>query len=48
LLELQVFGAAQIEATAAARRAAGLSGAQAELHQALRALLDGDDSLGMR
>jgi Fe-S-cluster containining protein len=48
LLELQVFGAAQIEATAAARKAAGMSGEQLELHQALRALLDGDDSLGMR
>ena len=42
LLELQVFGTAQIEATAAARMAAGLAGEQAELHQALRALLDGD------
>ena len=42
LLELQVFGAAQIEATSAARTAAGLSGEQAELHQALRALLDAD------
>ena len=42
LLELQVFGAAQIEATAAAREAAGLPGEQVELHQALRALLDGD------
>jgi Fe-S-cluster containining protein len=42
LLELQVFGAAQIEATAAARTAAGLSGGQVELHQALRALLDGE------
>jgi Fe-S-cluster containining protein len=41
LLELQVFGAAQIEATAAARKAAGFSGEQVELHQALRALLDG-------
>jgi Fe-S-cluster containining protein len=42
LLELQVFGAAQIEATAAARKAAGSSGEQVELHQALRALLDGE------
>jgi Fe-S-cluster containining protein len=42
LLELQVFGAAQVEATAAARKAAGLSGGQLELHQALRSLLDGD------
>jgi Fe-S-cluster containining protein len=42
LLELQVFGAAQIEATAAARKAAGASGEQLELHQALRSLLDGD------
>jgi Fe-S-cluster containining protein len=42
LLELQVFGAAQIEATSAARKAAGLAGEQAELHQALRSLLDGD------
>ena len=47
LLELQVFGAAQIEATAAARKAASMSGEQLELHQALRALLDGD-SLGSR
>jgi len=42
LLELQAFGAAQIEATGAARKAAGLPGEQLELHQALRALLDGD------
>jgi Fe-S-cluster containining protein len=42
LLELQAFGTAQIEATSAAREAAGLSGGQLELHQALRALLDGD------
>jgi Fe-S-cluster containining protein len=42
LLDLQVFGTAQIEATAAARADAGLGGEQAELHQALRALLDGD------
>jgi hypothetical protein len=41
LLELQVFGTAQIEATSAARKAVGLSGEQTELHQALRALLDG-------
>jgi Fe-S-cluster containining protein len=40
LLELQAFGAAQIEATSAARKAVGLSGGQVELHQALRALLD--------
>jgi Fe-S-cluster containining protein len=43
LLELQTFGAAQIEATSAAREAAGLSGGQVELHQALRALLDGEE-----
>jgi len=42
LLELQAFNAAQIEATSAARKAAGLTGEQVELHQALRALLDGD------
>lgn len=42
LLELQVFGAAQIEATNAARVAAGLAGGQAELHQAIRALLDAE------
>src|SRR5688572_13734946 len=42
LLELQVFGAAQIEATSAARTAAGLSGDQTELNQALHALLDAD------
>ena len=41
LLELQAFGSAQIETTSAARKAAGLSGGQLELHQALRALLDG-------
>lgn len=40
LLELHVFGAAQIEATNAARIAAGLRGGQHELHQAVRALLD--------
>src|SRR5688572_30451113 len=44
LLELQVFGAAQIEATSAARTAAGLSGDQTELNQALHALLDADES----
>ena len=44
LLELQVFGAAQIEATSAARKAAGLAGEQVELHQALRALLDEAES----
>jgi hypothetical protein len=43
LLELQAFGGAQIEATSAGRKAAGLSGEQVELHQALRALLDGHD-----
>jgi Fe-S-cluster containining protein len=42
LLELQVFGAAQIEATSAGRKAAGLAPEQIELHQALRALLDAD------
>ena len=41
LLELQTFGTAQIEATSAARKAAGLVGEQLELHQALRTLLDG-------
>ena len=41
LLELQAFGSAQIETTSAARKAAGLSGEQLELHQALRSLLDG-------
>jgi Fe-S-cluster containining protein len=41
LLELQVFAAAQIEATNAARIAAGLPDGQTELHQALRVLLDG-------
>jgi Fe-S-cluster containining protein len=40
LLELQVFGTAQIESTAAAYKDAGLASAPAELHQALRALLD--------
>lgn len=42
LLKLQAFGAAQIEATNAARVAAGHGGGQLELHQALRALLDDD------
>ena len=42
LLELQVFGAALIEATQAGCKAAGASGEQTELHQALRALLDRD------
>jgi Fe-S-cluster containining protein len=42
LLELQAFGAAQIEATSAARKAADLPGEPLELHQALRALLDGE------
>ena len=46
LLELQAFGAAQIEATSAARKAAGLPGGQLELHQALRALLDGSPGEG--
>jgi hypothetical protein len=40
LLELQVFGSALIEATKAGREAAGLTGEQTELHQALRSLLD--------
>lgn len=42
LLELQVFAAAQIEATNAGRIAAGLPGGQSELHQALRSLLDAE------
>jgi Fe-S-cluster containining protein len=42
LLELQAFGTAQIETTAAAYRDAGLASTPAELHQALRALLDAD------
>jgi Fe-S-cluster containining protein len=42
LLELQTFGAAQIEATNAACKAAGQAGGQAELHQSLRALLDAE------
>jgi Fe-S-cluster containining protein len=41
LLELQVLGSALIEATQAGCEAAGRSGAQRELHQALRTLLDG-------
>lgn len=40
LLDLQIFAAAQIEATNAGRIAAGLPDGQTELHQALRALLD--------
>jgi Fe-S-cluster containining protein len=40
LLELQVFGSAVIEATQAGCAAAGVSGEQSELHQALRALLE--------
>lgn len=40
LLALQAFGNAQIEATAAAYKDAGLPSTPAELHQALRALLD--------
>ena len=42
LLELQAFGAAQIEATNAAYIAAGFVGGQTELHQTLRGLLDGE------
>jgi Fe-S-cluster containining protein len=42
LLELQVFGAAQIEATNAACKVASGAGGQAELHQSLRALLDAE------
>jgi Fe-S-cluster containining protein len=45
LLELQAFGAAQIEATNAACVAAGLGGGQVELHQALCALLDAGATL---
>lgn len=41
LLELQTFGDAQIGATSAARKEAGLASGQTELHQTLRALLDG-------
>lgn len=44
LLELQVFGAAVIEATQAGCRSAGLAGEQSELHQALRSLLSSDAS----
>jgi Fe-S-cluster containining protein len=40
LLDLQVFGTALIEATQAGSKAAGGSGEQIELHQAMRALLD--------
>jgi len=47
LLELQRFGDAQIAATGAARREAGLSGGQTELHQALRALLEDGDEIGV-
>jgi Fe-S-cluster containining protein len=39
LLDLQVFGTALIEATQAGCKAAGGSGEQLELHQAVRALL---------
>ncbi len=42
LLELQVFGSALIEATQAGCKAAGRSGEQVELHQAMRALLARD------
>lgn len=42
LLELQTFGGAQIEATAAASKDAGIASTPAELHQSLRALLDVD------
>jgi Fe-S-cluster containining protein len=41
LLELQVLGAALIEATQAAYNDAGVPGEQVELHQALRTLLEG-------
>ncbi len=40
LLDLQVFGTALIEATQAGCKAAGGSGEQLELHQAVRALLE--------
>jgi Fe-S-cluster containining protein len=40
LLELQAFGGAQIETTAAAYKDTGIASTPAELHQALRALLD--------
>ena len=43
LLELQVFGSALIEATQAGCKAAGRSGEQVELHQAMRALLERDE-----
>ena len=43
LLDLQAFGAAQIEATSAACKAASGAGDQAELHQSLRKLLDSDE-----
>lgn len=42
LLELQVFGSAQIEATSAAYKDAGETGGQTELHHSLRALLDAE------
>jgi Fe-S-cluster containining protein len=45
LLELQVLGSALIEATQAAYKDAGLAGGQAELHQAVRALLTGGEPL---
>ena len=40
LLDLQVLGSALIEATQAGCKSAGFRGEQAELHQAVRALLD--------
>jgi Fe-S-cluster containining protein len=42
LVELQVLGAALIEATQAGCRSAGARGEQAELHQALRAALESE------
>ena len=45
LLELQVLGSALIEATLAAYQEAGLPGEQAELHQAVRALLTSGEPL---
>ena len=45
LLELQVFGSALIEATQAGCKAAGRSGEQVELHQAMRALLARDEQI---
>jgi hypothetical protein len=45
LLELQVLGAALIEATQAAYKDAGVPGEQVELHQALRGLLAGAEPL---